>query len=199
MVWLLRGPRLSVLAKNVSHLNHNAPAPGTVVRAADASRAPAGTNYALAANGATATGGSRPEELIDGNDAHYSGGTGFATSTWNTTPVPSFLITLKEAVPIDCIRILLWDRDETRFYRYKLEVCADEKGTAWTMAADRTGPAEQCRSWQTARIKPQPVKLIKLTGTYNSSNSGFHVVEVQASVGLPKGATDSIAPEGMDF
>lgn len=159
----------------------------------------AGHNFALAANGAAITGGQGPEELIDGNDAAYTGGTGFGYTVWNATPPQFFLLTLREPSTIDCIRFLLWDRDEGRYYRYKLEVCPDGKGEAWTCVADHTGPAEQCRSWQTVRLKAQQVKLVRLTGTYNSANSGFHVVELRASLGLPAGTPPPVAPEGLDF
>lgn len=160
---------------------------------------PQGYNFALLNHGAKATGGTHPEALIDGDFTDYSGGTGFATTTWGAKPAQFFLVTLRFPVTIDCVRLLLWDRDEDRYYRYKLEICADDKGETWLLAADHTGPAEQCRSWQVVRFKPQPVKLIRLTGTYNSSNSGFHVVELQASLGLPPGTPPPRPAELLEF
>lgn len=159
---------------------------------------PSGFNFALAANGATVEGGSDPAQLIDGNDSTYTGGTGFATSQWKAEPPQAFVITLKDTVTIDCVRFLLWDRSEDRYYRYKLEVSPDDKSAAWAMIADRSGPVDQCRSWQTIRFKQQPVRRIRLTGTYNSANSGFHVVELQAYFGVPANAPSS-NPDTLDF
>lgn len=159
---------------------------------------PLGYNFALASNGGTATGGSDPGQLIDGNDSNYSGGTGFAMTQWRATPPQAFVITLKKAVTLDAIRVLLWDRAEERYYRYKLEVCADEKGAEWTMVSDRSGPIEQCKSWQVLRFKAQTVKQIKLTGTFNSANNGFHVVELQAFNGCPP-AAPSVSTDSLDF
>ena len=197
MVWLLSRPWLRAYAKTAQRSGPLDPQPGTLVKLAAKPKHGGAQNHALASHGATVVGGSRPEELIDGNDSAYSGGTGFATSVWSTTPPQSFVITLKEAYTVDCVRFLLWDRDD-RFYRYRLEICADAAGQAWLAVADRTGPAEECRSWQTVRFKPQPVRRIRLTGTFNSSNSQFHVVELQASLGLPAG-TEPATPERMDF
>ena len=159
---------------------------------------PPGYNFALAANGGVATGGSDASQLIDGNDSNYSGGTGFATSQWRANPPQAFVVTLKNAVTLDAVRFLLWDRSEERYYRYKLEVCADEKGKEWSMIADRSGATEQCKSWQILRFKAQTVKQIKLTGTFNSANNGFHVVELQAFHGCPPTAP-SASTDSLDF
>jgi hypothetical protein len=139
-----------------------------------------------------------PEALIDGNYTDYGPGTGYATTIWQNDPKPFFTVTLKDSFTIDSIRILLWDRDD-RYYRYKLEVCPDDKGAAWVLVADHTAEAEQRRSWQVVRFKPQPVRLIRLTGTYNSSNSGFHVVELQAGVGLPDCVPPPKPTEVLEF
>ena len=158
-----------------------------------------GCNFALAEHGAKPSGGVNPGELIDGNSTDYGSGTGFAHTTWGANPPQFFTVSLKAPVKIDCVRVLLWDQDEERYYRYKLEVCADDKGETWALLADHTGPAEQCRSWQFVRFKLQTVKLIRLTGTFNSSNSGFHVVELQAGLGLPAGTPPPRPVEALDF
>jgi hypothetical protein len=159
---------------------------------------PSGYNFALASNGAKVTGGHDPAQLIDGNDTNYTGGTGFATTQWKSEPPQPFIVTLKESVTLDYIRLLLWDRSEDRYYRYKLEVSADESGKSWFMVSDRSGPVDQSKSWQTLKFKAQPVKQIRLTGTFNSANSGFHVVELQAFFGTPPSAP-MIAPDTLDF
>jgi hypothetical protein len=145
---------------------------------------PPGYNHALYTHGATSTGGRNSVVIIDGISSGFDWFSGFGYSCWKASPPEPFLITLKEPVEIDCVRFLLWDGDD-RFQRYKLEICADEKAARWIMVADRSGPNEQCRSWQTIRFEPQTVKLIRLTGTFSSYNESFYVVELQASMGLP--------------
>ncbi|HEY3320030.1 MAG TPA: hypothetical protein VGP72_06170 [Planctomycetota bacterium] len=144
---------------------------------------PLARNVALASFGATVTGGVNPAALIDGNVTDYTGSTGYAHTAWAAVPTPSFVITLKDAQPLDHIAILLWDKD-TRFYRYKLDVRPSETSD-WLLLLDRTNDGEQCRNWQTIPFARQIVKQIRLTGTYNSSNDGFHVVEVEAYLGEP--------------
>jgi len=153
-------------------------------------RFPFGYNFALAANGAKASGGIRPEQLIDGNSTQYDGGNGFAYTLWRSKLPESLNVELKQPSAINCIRFLLWDLEENRFYRYKLEVCDSTKPDGkWITVADKTGNNEECRSWQVISFSKQTVQLIRLTGTFNSVNSGFHVVELQALLapkdGLP--------------
>ena len=138
---------------------------------------PPGYNFALAANGATAEGGRYPERLIDGK-LEYARGSGFAISYWEQAQ--PFVVKLKEPATISCVRFLLWDLSEQRFYRYKLEVNAGDKPEQWTCVADKTGEGQECRSWQDITFAPQRVKQIRLTGTYNNINSGFQVVGLQA-------------------
>jgi len=149
-------------------------------------RFPVGYNFALAAHGGNVIGGTSPALLIDGNSVDYDGGRGFGYKTWSRNPTPSFLITLKEPSEIDCVRFLLWDIEENRYYRYKLEL-ADSTGTKWTTVSDHTAPNEECRSWQVIRFEKRLVKTMRLTGTYNSANSGFHVVEFQACMAPENG------------
>ena len=145
-----------------------------------------GYNFAFAGHGAKASGGKHPEFLIDGNVKDYTGSEGFADHMWNAKPQQSFLIELKKPSEIDCIRFLLWDMDE-RFYRYKLEVSNDPHVKNWTLITDKSGPDDTCRGWQILRFPALTVKFIRLTGTYNSANSGFHVVELEACIFPPNG------------
>lgn len=147
-------------------------------------RFPLGYNFALAAHGGKVSGGVRPELLLDGNSTNYDGGTGYGYTQWRAKD--PFVIELNEAFEIDCVRFLLWDIEENRFYRYKLEVSDAPKGK-WTMLADKTGANEECRSWQVLRFEKQKVKRLRLTGTFNSANSGFHVVEFQACLAPANG------------
>lgn len=145
---------------------------------------PAGTNFALSRNGATAEGGRNPERLIDG-DLHYTAGSGFASAT--VSPPQPFVIKLKEPVKLECIRFLLWNLSESRYYRYKLEVCFDDDPAHWATVSDNTGPEIECRGWQDLRFTPRIVKQIRLTGTFNNINSFFHVVELEAYREVPTG------------
>lgn len=150
-------------------------------------------NYALAANGATASGGSRPEELIDGNHTAYDGYHGFASTNWTASPPQHMIVTLKEPTPINVIRFKLWD-GSNRFYRYKLDVSPDPSGDNWIQVADTSD--KECRSWQVIFIPLQIVSRIRLTGTFNSANSDFHVVELQA-YHAPAGMTREALEEGL--
>jgi hypothetical protein len=138
---------------------------------------PPGYNFALAENGATAEGGRYPERLIDGR-LDYTAGSGFAISYWGKAQ--PFVVKFKAPAEISCIRFLLWDLSEQRFYRYKLEVNPGDETNGWRSVADKTGGDQECRSWQDLSFAPQTVKQIRLTGTYNNVNSGFQVVELQA-------------------
>ena len=73
----------------------------------------------------------------------------------------------------------LWDRD-SRFYRYKLEASQALARDEWVLLADRTAEPLECYGWQVIVFKPMLVCRLRLTGTFNSANKGFHVVEFEA-------------------
>ena len=73
------------------------------------------------------------------------------------------------------IHLPLWDGD-SRFYRYKLETSPD--GKRWTEVVDRS--SGEWRSWQMHHFSPRPVQYIRVHGTYNSRNSNWHAVELEA-------------------
>lgn len=137
-------------------------------------------NLALASKGAKATGGNQPELLIDGNTSDYDASYGYAATNWQTNPPDAMVVTLKEAVTLNAVRVLLWDGDE-RYYRYRLEISPDAEGEArWTTVADYTQTSERRQSWQVLDFEPATVRRVRLTGTYNSDNGAFHVVEIEA-------------------
>jgi hypothetical protein len=139
-------------------------------------------NYALAIHGATVKGGVRPELLIDGKTSPYDGSLGFGYSTWNSKKPQSFVVMLEKPVMLNVVRFLLWDKSN-RFYRYKLEASAETEelgGDHWFMLADRSMVPNECRGWQTIMFRPCTVARLRLTGTYNSANASFHVVEFEA-------------------
>ena len=130
-------------------------------------------NVALSTNGTTVTGPTRaPLELIDGITTGYTGGTGFAMGSfpceWNVTLTKPYI--LRE------LRMLLWDMEINRFYRYQIETSSD--GKTFSMLTDNS--KGQPRSWQTINFAPRVVKAIRIQGLYNSVNGGFHVVELEA-------------------
>ncbi|HYG77591.1 MAG TPA: hypothetical protein VEK08_21475 [Planctomycetota bacterium] len=139
-----------------------------------------GTNLALAARGTRASGGINPDVLIDGNDWDYGDLAGYAYADMDAQQ--SFIVTFKEEVTIDRVRFLLWDKEPGRFYRYKLEGRSDFAET-WTLLADHSGDDERCRSWQLVQFMKQPLRQLRLTGTFCSANRHFHVVEIQAALG----------------
>ena len=124
-------------------------------------------NVALASAGATASGGSNPERLIDGQTNAY------ASALWEKGP--QFVVTLPKAQPVDMVRALLWLTPE-RFSRYKLEVSSD--GTTFITVSDRTQGYHH--SWQSVTFARQDVKAVRLTGTFDSGRDGcFNVAEIE--------------------
>ena len=85
-------------------------------------------------------------------------------------------MTFKQPYLLREIRFLLWD-GENRFYRYALETSPD--GETFVPLVDRSSKGKW-RSWQTHRFPPRRVKVIKVIGSYNSANRGFHAVELEA-------------------
>ena len=82
---------------------------------------------------------------------------------------------LKGLCTISSTKLLLWDLDG-RYYRYKIE--ASSNNTTWVTIVDRTAATNQCRSWQDISFNPTiQARYLRLIGTYNSANTGFHVVE----------------------
>ena len=80
---------------------------------------------------------------------------------------------LKGVCTISSTKLLLWDLD-SRYYRYKIEASRDK--ATWTTIVDRT--TGTWKSWQNISFNPPiQARYLRLTGTYNSANGRFHVVE----------------------
>ena len=130
-------------------------------------------NVALGTNGTTVKGPtSSPDDLIDGNTTKYDGGKGFAMGTFPC----DWEITFPKLYMLREIRLMLWDGEAARFYRYSLELSMN--GETFKMLADHS--KGKWRSWQTIQFSPRPVKSIKIHGLHNSANGGFHVIELEA-------------------
>lgn len=138
-------------------------------------------DLALSERGATVAG--TTPVMIDGITTGHTGSTGFSADNWPC----AFTVDLQQAWSLRQIRLLLWDGDQ-RFYRYSVEVSPD--GETWAMLADRS--QGEWRSWQTLDLPhPAPVRYIRVNGSYNSVNAGFHVVELEAYCVPP---TDAATP-----
>ena len=136
-------------------------------------------NYALAANGGVPSGCWHPEQLNDGNATEYTGSVGFGMTSWASVPPQSMVVTLAKPTPVNVAHFRLWDGTE-RFYRYRAAVSPDAEGDRWISIADYTAEGHERKSWQTILFPLQLVRRIRVTGTYNSANSGFHIVEIEA-------------------
>ena len=141
------------------------------------------TNVALAANGATVTGtnGAAWAALIDGNATQYTSATGYAYTYWRTTPPGSMTVALAGAHRLGRVRVKLWDGD-ARFYRYAVDV-AESAGGPWQRVADRTSGVH--RGWCEDTFAAIQATHVRITGTHNSANHGFHVVELEAYAARP--------------
>jgi hypothetical protein len=129
-------------------------------------------NVALASAGATVEGSSSAPALIDGVTTGYTGSTGFAMVSWPG----EMIVTLPRPLILRQIRLLLWDGESDRYYKYALETSPD--GKTWAPVVDRS--KGKWRSWQTIDFVPRRVKAIRLKGLFNSANGGFHAVELEA-------------------
>ena len=147
-------------------------------------------NLALASRGSTITGsnGGKWINLIDGVSIGYTSSTGFGYTFWNSVPPGSITLDLKSQCTISSLEFLLWDLDN-RYHQYKIEASLDN--ATWTTIVDRTATTNQCRGWQEVGFNPTvQARYLRLTGTYNSANTGFCVVEWEV-YGIP-GATPAI-------
>ena len=130
------------------------------------------SNVALSSVGGIASGGRRDANLmIDGITTGYTGSLGYAVAPVN---IP-MTITLNQVYTIDRIRILLWDLDN-RYYRYYVQTSTDN--SIWTTVIDRT--SGQWQSWQDVTFAPINVKYIRIVGTFNSVNTDYNIVELEA-------------------
>jgi hypothetical protein len=152
-------------------------------------------NVALNAN-ANSDNTRYPRRLTDGVTTGYTGSEGFAIVSW-----PGEMdITLPKLYVLRQIRLLLWDGEAPRFYRYNVEVSSD--GKIFTPVGDHS--LGEWRSWQTLDMPPQAVKYIRLKGLFNSANGGFHCVELEAycippaEAAVPKYPSRKAIAKGLD-
>jgi BTB/POZ domain-containing protein 9 len=109
--------------------------------------------------------------LLNGDTESYTGEQGYAVHTILKDQQKGIVVQLNQPYIINCIRMLLWDRDN-RSYSYFIQISLD--GSDWVNAIDRSQCL--CRSWQELYFKERIVKYIRIIGTYNSMNRSFHLV-----------------------
>jgi hypothetical protein len=128
--------------------------------------------------GAGVRGAERGELLVDGVTTGYDGGNGYTYGSWPC----EWIVEFPRPLLLRQVRLLLWDGDE-RFYRYAVETSPD--GTQFGPLVDR-GSGEW-RSWQVLNFAPRPVRALRIRGLFNSANTGFHAVELEAYCLPPAG------------
>ena len=132
-------------------------------------------NIALSSRGSTITGsnGTNWNYLIDGDSASSAFGYTYWTNMANAPG--SMTLDLQDLCLVYSNRLRLYDLDG-RYYQYRIEASSD--GLGWTTLFDRTTGAQQ--SWQNLSLSaPVFARYLRLTGTYNSLNPAFHVIEWQ--------------------
>ncbi|XP_019853257.1 PREDICTED: BTB/POZ domain-containing protein 9-like isoform X2 [Amphimedon queenslandica] len=110
--------------------------------------------------------------LLSGDTESYTGDHGYAIHTITRNgPSKGIIVGLNQPYIINCIKMLLWDRDN-RSYSYYIEISLD--GSQWLTIIDRRD--HLCRSWQELFFEDKVVKYIRIIGTFNSMNRSFHLV-----------------------
>ena len=105
--------------------------------------------------------------VIDGNIATYGG------TSW--TEQGAMILDLKQLYVVSSMQILLLSTCQ-RYFNYTVEYSTETEDGPWVMLCDHSKTAS--RSWQYINPeRPVIARYFKLTGLYNSVNSGFQVME----------------------
>lgn len=91
--------------------------------------------------------------LLNGDTDNYSGDHGYASHMITKDGSHGITVKLSHPYIINCIRMLLWDRDN-RSYSYYIQVSLDSE--VWTTVVDRR--QHLCRSWQELFFKDKVVR-----------------------------------------
>lgn len=127
----------------------------------------------------------RPEELTNGIILEYDDTNGFAEAIW-----PNILtLDLEKEYEISVIRFLLWDgrgnlanKKSERIYKYRLLVSTDHRN--WLVVYDTYDKGYN--GWQEFIFNEIiKIRYIRLHCLYNSANTGFHIIEIEAHDELP--------------
>jgi hypothetical protein len=160
------------------NLNGAAPADVTATELDD----DIGPNRALAAGGASITGGSNPGRLIDGI---HNTASNYGYTNWTTNPPRSMVLDLKAPMALSRIRLLNYDWTY-RFHRYRIESSPD--GGSWSALVDASaGEHDGWQDWAVSRT----ARYLRFTGLYNSANAGVCISEWEV-YGTPGGISSSL-------
>lgn len=121
----------------------------------------------------------------DGNSSDYTGLKGFADFPWPNT----LTVDLGGTYDLHCIRFLLWDglgqgggRRNLRVYKYRLLVSEDHH--TWTVLYDTRD--DGYNGWQSFEFEHTiQAQYIRVHGLWNSANSNFHIVQIEAHDSQP--------------
>lgn len=131
-------------------------------------------NVATAGFNASVLTGEGANHLLSGDTTRYDMERGFTTHPINER-TSGIIVEFGRPFIINHIVLLLWDRDQ-RSYHYYVEVSIDKEN--WVRVIDHT--KYLCRSRQRLFFSPRVVKFLRVMGTYNSVNSAFHLVSLEA-------------------
>ena len=120
--------------------------------------------------------GEIPTALLNGDNTNYDLDRGFTRHPIDETPVTGIVVKLGMQCIVNCIRMLLWDKDN-RSYSYKIEASMHEDKD-WVTIVDHS--TYLCRSWQKLHFPKKVVRYIRIVGTNNTVNRVFHVVSLEA-------------------
>ncbi|RLJ07435.1 MAG: hypothetical protein DRP13_03875, partial [Candidatus Aenigmatarchaeota archaeon] len=149
---------------------------------------PGDTNWALQDNAGNTSAQYAPEDINDGVTTQCGGGWGDCFGGCSPYPCIAVNITLEKPWVINKIRTFWWDPDNDeeydRHYNYYINVSLD--GTNWTMIVDRR---DNDTTWdggypdavyeEVDEFQPILAKYVMIVGTYNSANSGIHLIEAE--------------------
>jgi BTB/POZ domain-containing protein 9 len=131
-------------------------------------------NIATLRHGAQVLRGEMKQALIDGDSTNYDLDRGFTRHPIDDTTSLGIVVRLGQPSIINCIRMLLWDRD-MRSYSYYIEGSLDDKD--YVRLVDHAHYL--CRSWQNLRFSARVVRYIRIVGTHNTVNRVFHLVSFE--------------------
>ena len=128
-------------------------------------------NVASPRHGAEVLQGELKTNLLDGDVCNYDMEKGFTRHHIDESNGQGILVKLGVRAIINCIRLLLWDKD-VRAYSFYIEVSMDQKD--WVEVVDHRH--YHCRSWQNMYFPARVVRYVRIVGTHNTVNRVFHAV-----------------------
>jgi hypothetical protein len=130
---------------------------------------------------------SNASETTNGITTGYAGMSGFAHFYWPG----NLTVDLGDSYKLYCIRFLLWDglgtnktgQRDSRIYKYRILTSKDHH--SWDVIHDTSG--DGYNGWQVFIFQEKiDARYIRINGLWNSANSEFHVVEVEAHDDIPE-------------